>query len=123
MRSYTSASPFVMHPCVQMMKKYSEVGVKVQALQEELMQTEIECKAADEAIVVKVSGTQVPIAVEVAQSLCDLGAEKASSELTAALKQAHLKSGTYAQDKMKQMYEDIGLAGGLAGLGGQGGPA
>ena len=70
----------------EMMKKYSEVGVKVQALQAELAQTEVECatkdgstfprglecarrvgRAADSVcawrpvagVVVKVSGTQV----------------------------------------------------------------
>ena len=41
--------------------------------------------------------------------------EAASAELTTALKSAHTKSGLYAQDKMKQMYEELGLAGGLAG--------
>ena len=66
-----------------MMKKYSEVGVKVQALQEELGQTEIECATADGGVVVKVTGTQVPISVEVSQELCDGGAEKAASELRA----------------------------------------
>jgi len=105
----------------EMMKKYSEVGQKVQALQEELAQTEIECATGDDAVVVKVSGTQVPISIEVTQGLCDAGSEKAGAELTAALKQAHMKSGMYAQDKMKQMYEEVGLAGGLAGMGG-GGP-
>ena len=31
----------------EMMKKYSEVGVKVQQLQEELQQTEIECSTGE----------------------------------------------------------------------------
>ena len=31
----------------EMMKKYSEVGVKVQALQTELASTEVECTTAD----------------------------------------------------------------------------
>ena len=43
----------------EMMKKYSEVGVKVQALQEELAATEVECATKDGGVVVKVSGTQV----------------------------------------------------------------
>jgi hypothetical protein len=43
----------------EMMKKYSEVGMKVQQLQEELAQTEVECASKDGAVVVKVSGTQV----------------------------------------------------------------
>jgi DNA-binding protein YbaB len=43
----------------EMMKKYSEVGVKVQQLQMELAQTEVECATKDGGVVVKVSGTQV----------------------------------------------------------------
>ena len=43
----------------EMMKKYSEVGVKVQQLQAELAQTEVECATKDSGVVVKVSGTQV----------------------------------------------------------------
>ena len=39
----------------EMMKKYSEVGVKVQQLQEELQQTEIECSTGEGAIVIKMS--------------------------------------------------------------------
>merc|ERR1719408_977893 len=57
----------------EMMKKYSEVGQKVQALQEELAQTEIECATSDGGVVVKVTGTQVPISIEVTQALCDAG--------------------------------------------------
>ena len=120
-RVATSFPNALRRPCVQMMKKYSEVGVKVQALQEELAQTEIECATSDGGVVVKVTGTQVPLSVEVTQGLCDAGSEKAGAELTAALKQAHMKSGVYAQDRMKDMYEELGLAGGLAGMGG--GPA
>ena len=40
----------------EMMKKYSEVGVKVQQLQEELQQTEIECSTGEGAIVIKMRG-------------------------------------------------------------------
>ena len=43
----------------EMMKKYSEVGVKVQALQQELAATEVECATKDGGVTVKVSGTQV----------------------------------------------------------------
>jgi len=102
----------------EMMKKYSEVGQKVQALQEELAQTEIECATSDGGVVVKMTGTSVPISIDVTQGLCEAGSDKASSEMTAALKQAHMKSGVYAQDRMKEVYEEVGLAGGLAGMGG-----
>mmetsp|Transcript_23304 Transcript_23304/g.52907 ORF Transcript_23304/g.52907 Transcript_23304/m.52907 type:complete len:101 (+) Transcript_23304:306-608(+) len=97
-----------------MMKKYSEIGVKVQALQEELAQTEVECATSDGGVTAKVTGTQVPISVTVTQELCDKGSDVVSTELTAALKSAYMKSGAYAQQKMKDMYEESGLAGGLA---------
>ena len=98
----------------EMMKKYSEVGVKVQQLQEELQQTEIECSTGEGKVVVKMSGTQTPVSVTVSDEVCSMGAEAAGAELTAALKQAHAKSGKYAQEQMATLYADMGLAGGMA---------
>lgn len=42
----------------EMMKKYSEVGMKVQEMQTELAATEVECATKDGGVVVKVSGTR-----------------------------------------------------------------
>lgn len=98
----------------EMMKKYSEVGVKVQQLQEELQQTEIECSTGEGKVVVKMSGTQTPVSVTVSDEVCSMGAEAAGAELTAALKQAHAKSGKYAQEQMATLYADMGLAQGMA---------
>lgn len=96
----------------EMMKKYSEVGMKVQQLQEELAATEVECATNDGSVVVKVSGTQVPNSVVVSEELVAKGAEACSAELTAALKSAHAKSGGYAQQKMQDLYKDMGLGDG-----------
>ena len=104
----------------EMMKKYSEVGQKVQALQEELAKTELECATSDGGVVVKVTGTQVPISVTTSAELCAEGVDKVSSELTAALKSAHAKSGRYAQEKMRDLYDEMGLSKGMAGMGGPG---
>ena len=95
----------------EMMKKYSEVGEKVQTLQQELQQTEIECSTGDGKVVVKMSGTQTPVSVVVSDELCSMGAEAAGAELTTALKQAHAKSGKYAQEQMATLYADMGLGG------------
>ena len=100
----------------EMMKKYSEVGVKVQQLQVELASTEVEVATKDGGVTVKVSGTQVPISVTVTDEVCASGVDKASEELTNALISAHTKSGNYAQDKMKSMYEELGLAPGQMGM-------
>merc|ERR1719327_1721858 len=69
----------------EMMKKYSEVGVKVQQLQTELASTEVEVATKDGGVTVKVSGTQVPLSVTVTDELCSSGVDKASEELTNAL--------------------------------------
>ena len=98
-------------PC----RKYAQVGERVQQLQVELAQTEVECATKDGGVTVKVSGTQVPLSVAVSSELCGTGVENVSAELTKALKQAHSKSGNYAQDKMKGVYEELGLAPGMGG--------
>ena len=76
----------------EMMKKYSEVGVKVQQLQEELQQTEIECSTGEGKVVVKMSGTQTPVSVTVSDEVCSMG----------------------AQEQMAPLYADMGLAQGMA---------
>ena len=43
-------------------------------------------------------------------------AEKASADLTTALQQAHAKSGSYAQQKMREVYEELGLSPGQGGM-------
>ena len=101
----------------EMMKKYTEVGIKVQELQKELAETEVECATKDGGVTVKVSGTQVPSSVTVSAALCESGAEAVSAELTSALKSAHAKSGAYAQQRMASLYEDMGLNAGMAGIG------
>ena len=53
----------------------------------------------------------------VTEELCGQGVEAVSAELTTALKSAHTKSGAYAQDKMRGMYEEMGLSAGMAGMG------
>merc|ERR1719263_1192139 len=94
----------------EMMKKYSQVGERIQALQQELSQTEVECATADGGVVVKVSGTQVPLAVTVSDELCGSDAENVSAELSKALTQAHSKSQNYATQRMQDVYKELGLA-------------
>ena len=101
----------------EMMKKYSEVGTKVQELQVELSSTEIECATKDGGVVVLVTGTQVPMKVTVSEELVGKGAADVSAELTSALKSAHMKSGKYAQERMATLYSDMGLSAGMAGMG------
>lgn len=57
------------------------------------------------------------MSVTVSEELVASGASTVSSELTAALKSAHGKSGAYAQERMAKLYDDMGLSAGMAGLG------
>merc|ERR1719198_1375535 len=100
----------------EMMNKYAEVGQKIQALQEELGQTEVECATNEGKIVVKVSGTSIPISIDVNNEMLELGAEGLSEALTSSVQQAHAKSGSYAQQRMGEVYEELGLNKGLAGM-------
>ena len=90
-----------------------EVGEKVQALQSELSQTEVECATNEGAIVVKVTATQLPISVEISDDICQKGGDAVSAEVLTALKQARLKSGTYMQQRMTELYKDMGIAPGM----------
>merc|ERR1712070_1307096 len=103
----------------EMMNKYAEMGQKIQALQEELGQTEGEGATNEGKIVVKVSGTSIPISVEVDESLLEMGAADLSAAITSSVQQAHAKSGAYAQQRMGYVYEELGLNKGLAGIQGQ----
>ena len=94
----------------EMMKKYAEVGEKVQALQQELSQTEVECATNEGGIVVKVTATQMPISVEVSDDMCQKGGDFLSSELLTTLKQTRVKSGSYMQQKMAELYQEMGIA-------------
>ncbi|EOD05340.1 hypothetical protein EMIHUDRAFT_467083 [Emiliania huxleyi CCMP1516] len=76
------------------MKKYAALGQKIQALQEELGQTEVE----------------VPLDVKVSDEMVAKGAEAVSAEVAAAMKQAHAKSGAYMQQRMAELYKELGIA-------------
>mmetsp|Transcript_152032 Transcript_152032/g.264975 ORF Transcript_152032/g.264975 Transcript_152032/m.264975 type:complete len:211 (+) Transcript_152032:46-678(+) len=109
-----AAQEYMSNP--ELMKKYSEAGVKVQELQKELAETEIECSTKDGGVVVTISGTSTPMDVKVSDDLCSKSAAEASEELTNAMKNAHLKSTRYAQEQMKALYEGLGLDAGAGGM-------
>ena len=67
----------------------------------------------------QVSGTSIPISVEVDESLLEMGAADLSAAITSSVQQAHAKSGAYAHQRMGDVYEELGLNKGLAGIQGQ----
>jgi len=92
------------------MKKYAALGQKIQALQEELGQTEVEVATNEGAILVKITAMQVPLDVKVSDEMVAKGAEAVSAEVAAAMKQAHAKSGAYMQQRMAELYKELGIA-------------
>ena len=70
----------------------------------------------DRALLGLLEDCSEPAGVTVTDALCATGAEAASATLTQALKDAHMKSGTYAQEKMAGLYSEMGLTQGMAGM-------
>mmetsp|Transcript_5419 Transcript_5419/g.17621 ORF Transcript_5419/g.17621 Transcript_5419/m.17621 type:complete len:164 (+) Transcript_5419:13-504(+) len=94
---------------METIKKAQEVGVKVKALQEELVNTEIEATAADGGVTVVISGAQVPMDVKVSDDLCSKGAEAVSDAISLAMREAHKNSMEYSKQKLGALYAEIGL--------------
>jgi len=90
-------------------KKAQQVGVKVKELQEELQETEIEAVAAEGGVTVVISGSQVPLSVEVTDELLAKGADAVSEAVSIAAKEAHTNSMEYAKQRMTELYGEIGL--------------
>jgi len=53
---------------------------------------------------------QVPLDVKVSDEMVAKGAEAVSAEVAAAMKQAHAKSGAYMQQRMAELYKELGIA-------------
>ena len=73
-------------------------------LQEELQETEIEAVAADGGVTVVISGSQVPISVDVTAELLGQGADAVSEAVSLAAKEAHTNSMEYAKQRMSELY-------------------
>jgi DNA-binding protein YbaB len=82
---------------------------KMQALQQELAATEIECKSADGKITVVYTGQSVPMSVVIDPSAMERSAPELSEALTNALKQAFINSRKHADGRMMELYEEAGL--------------
>lgn len=52
----------------------------------------------------------MPLSIEVNDAMVAKGAATVSSEVAAALKQAHVKSGTYMNQRMAELYKEMGIA-------------
>lgn len=106
---------------METIKKAQEMGVKVKALQEELVNTEVEATSADGGVTVVISGAQVPMDVKVTDEMCSKGAKAVSAAITDAMREAHKNSMEYSKSKLTELYAEIGLPmppeGGAGGTG------
>lgn len=80
-------------------------------LQEELEQMEIQGENSDETVKVILSGNQEPRRVEIAPEAMDKGAEALSQEVTAAMKDAYLKSTETMRTRMEELTSGLNLPG------------
>merc|ERR1719473_822516 len=92
----------------EMLQKYSEVGNKIQSVQAELQGTELEIDTPD-GVVVTMTAVGVPVKVTVTDELAGSGAEKVGEAVSSALVTAHKKSVAYAQEKMQEVYGELGI--------------
>jgi len=94
---------------METIKKAQEMGTKVKAMQEELVNTEVEATSADGGVTVVISGAQVPMEVTVTDEMCAQGATAVSEALTSAMREAHKNSMEYSKGKLSELYAEIGL--------------
>ena len=103
----------------EMLQKYNEVGQKIQQVQVELQGTELEIDTPD-GVVVTMTAVGVPVKVTVTDELAGSGAEKIGAAVSSALTTAHGKSIQYSQDKMREIYSELGIP--MPGAEGPGAP-
>jgi DNA-binding protein YbaB len=100
----------------EMMQKYSQVGMKLEQVRQELAATEVESKY--EGVTVVFSGTQAPMSVNISEEICAKGPEAVEAALTKAMKEAHVRSGKYAAEQMQNVYKELGINPAAMGMGG-----
>merc|ERR1719281_66849 len=92
----------------EMMQKYSQVGMKLEQVKNELAETEVACEL-EEGVTVVFSGTSAPMSVTVTEELCAAGPAAVSAAVEKAMKEAHNRSGKYAAEQMQGVYADLGI--------------
>lgn len=84
-------------------QKAQQVQEGAKKLQEDLEKMEIEGVAAGGAVKVIMSGTQEPRRVEISADILSEGAEVLSDLVTAAMKDAYIKSTTTMREQMEEL--------------------
>ena len=90
-------------------KKAKEIQQNAQKLQEELESMEIEGKSDDEMIKVWISGNQLPLRVEVNESIANADKEKIEENILEAIQKAHESSTTTMKERMNDLTGGLNL--------------
>jgi hypothetical protein len=92
-------------------KKAQQVQEGAKRLQEELEQMEIEGESGGGLVRVLLSGNQEPLRVTIAQEAMNEGVEVLSDLVTAAMKDAYIKSTQTMREKMEELTGGLNLPG------------
>ena len=90
-------------------KKAKEIQQNAQKLQEELESMEIEGKSDDEMIKVWINGNQLPLRVEVNESIANADKEKIEENILEAIQKAHESSTTTMKERMNDLTGGLNL--------------
>ena len=90
-------------------KKAKQIQQDAQKLQDELERMEIEGKSDDEMVKVWISGNQVPLRVEVNETIVDSNKEKIEQNILEAISKAHESSTTTMKERMNDLTGGLNL--------------
>ena len=90
-------------------KKAKEIQQNAQKLQDELENMEIEGESHDEMIKVWISGNQVPIRVEVSETISEASKEKIEKNILEAIQKAHESSTSTMKERMNDLTGGLNL--------------
>ena len=90
-------------------KKAKQIQQDAQKLQDELESMEIEGKSDDEMVKVWISGNQLPLRVEVNESILSSDKEKIEQNMLQAIQKAHETSTTTMKERMNDLTGGLNL--------------
>ena len=90
-------------------KKAKQIQQDAQKLQNELENMEIEGKSDDEMVKVWISGNQLPLRVQVNESIFNSDIEKIEQNILEAIQKAHETSTTTMKERMNDLTGGLNL--------------
>ena len=90
-------------------KKAKQIQQDAQKLQDELESMEIEGKSDDEMIKVWISGNQVPLRVQVNETILNSNKDKIEKNILQAMQKAHETSTTTMKERMNDLTGGLNL--------------